>query len=315
LFLVYNRPQPTRRVFAAIRAAQPPRLYIAADMPPADPPGAMAEAVALRAEIVAQIDWRCQVRTLLREHHLGCGAAVSGALDWFFQHEEEGIVLEDDCLPDPTFFAFATELLEHYRDDQRVMNIAANHFNWRDHSCPYSFFFSRSHFSWGWASWRRAWRHYDVGIRLWPQLRRSDWLLAIGEGDRAFRRYWTRKFDELYAGKIDTWDYQWTFACWAHSGLTVVPSRNLVRNLGFGAGATHTRRRRLHLERMPLEPMPWPLAYPPCTVRDCAADWWMDRTEQRIHWQDVIAFALANGWRNARARWSGTWDSVGDDAK
>jgi hypothetical protein len=303
LFLIYKRPEPTRRVFEAIRQARPPRLYLASDLPPPDRPGEIANAKALRTYVLEQVDWPCEVQTLFRETHLGCGAAVSGALDWFFEHEQEGIILEDDCLPDATFFPFAAELLYRYRDDERVMNIAGNHFNWRDRSCPHSYFFSRSHFSWGWASWRRAWKLYDRNLGLWPQLRDTDWLLTLGEGERAFQRYWTHKFDELHAGQIDTWDYQWTFACWAQSGLTIVPSRNLVKHLGFGLDATHTRRRRLHLERMHLETMEWPLVHPPHMVRDCAADRWMDRTEQRIRWRDAVVFQIANGWRNFRARW------------
>lgn len=303
LFLIYKRPEPTRRVFAAIRAAQPARLYLAADFPPANRSDEIAAAKALRAYVVEHVDWPCAVQKRFHEEHLGCKLAVSGALDWFFGHEAEGIILEDDCLPDATFFPFAEELLQRYRGDERVMSIAGNHFNWRDRSCPHSYFFSRSHFSWGWASWRRAWQHYDRNLELWPQLRNTDWLLTVGEGDRAFQRYWTKKFDELHAGLIDTWDYQWTFAAWAQGGLTAVPSRNLVKNIGFGADATHTRKRRLHLERIPLEKMDWPLVHPSHLVRDGAADRWMDRTEQRIRARDVLAFQVANCWRNFRARW------------
>jgi len=275
LFVVFRRPDTTRMVFEAIRAAKPTRLYVAADGPRVHRLGEKALCDEVR-EIATAVDWECEVRTLFRETNLGCREAVSTALDWFFESEKEGIVLEDDCLPDQSFFRFCEELLERYRHDRRIMVIAGNHFHGSAHKPTHSYFFSRYNHCWGWASWRRAWREYDREMSQWPSLKSTDWLMRIGDGHRDFREYWQRVFDTAYAGEIDTWDYMWTFSCWTQNGLTVLPSRNLVKNVGFGKDSSHTGSDGGWISRLPLESISFPLDHPSDIVRDRVADRWTD---------------------------------------
>ncbi|WP_407897006.1 glycosyltransferase family 2 protein [Ferrigenium sp. UT5] len=274
LLLIFNRPDTVGKVIDALREIKPRHLYVAADGARATRPEERTKTEAAR-KMATAIDWPCEVSTLFREENLGCYRAVSGAIDWFFENVEEGIILEDDCVPDPSYFRFANELLERYRDDERVMTIGASHFHGAAHQPPYSYFFSRNSHCWGWASWRRAWKLYDREMSFWPELRETDWLLGVGNGSRAFQRYWTEIFDRVHAGKIDSWAYRWTFSCWAQNGLSILPSKNLVRNIGFEHDATHTAGSG-HLE-LALEQMVFPLVHPPCMVRDVEADAWSDR--------------------------------------
>lgn len=265
----------TASVLEAVRAVSPHRLYIAADGPRAD--RRYDEEHCMRARQVAtHVDWPCDVRTLFRSDNLGCRVAVSRAVTWFFTHEADGIILEDDCVPDPTFFAYCGDLLTRYRDDARVMAISGNGLHASSLDRPHSYLFSRYNHVWGWASWRRAWASYDDQMLEWPKLRSAEWLEEIGDGHRDFARYWTAAFDAAYAGTVDSWAYRWTYSCWKQQGLTALPSRNVVKNIGFGSEATHTRDHRSRLARAPLEALDLPLVHPPGVQRDAAADRWID---------------------------------------
>jgi hypothetical protein len=271
LFAVFNRPDTTRRVFEAIRSARPRRLYVAADGPRTVDEAARCDEV---RRIATAVDWDCELKTMFRDRNLGCGKAISGALDWFFGEEREGIVLEDDCLPDPSFFRFCEELLDRYRDEPAVMAITGDCY-YGAHSRPrQSYFFSRMVDTWGWASWSRAWRLNDRAMSRWPQLRASDWLLEVGDGRRDFKRYWTQMFDSVHSGRLNVWAYQWAYSCWLAGGVSILPSRNLVRHLGYGDQATHAAYGGW-LERLPLEAIDFPLAHPPTMERDLVADRWM----------------------------------------
>jgi hypothetical protein len=297
LFLIFNRLPPTQLVFEAIRQARPPRLYIAADGPRATHPEEAAKVAAVRDYVLKQIDWNCELKTLWRSENLGCRRAVSSAIDWFFEHEPEGIVLEDDCLPDASFFRYAQAMLMRYRDDQRVMAIGGTHSHGTTHQPDHSYFFSRNIEIWGWASWRRAWQHYDRHLSQWPNLRNTDWLLTIGAGDRHFQQHWQRIFDQAFAGKIDTWDYQWVFSCWAQHGLTILPAQNLIRNIGFGADATHTTNNHDplgdRLSALPLESLSFPLSHPTTVTKSYAADRWLDQNIDGITFKHEIRMKLS----------------------
>jgi hypothetical protein len=239
LFLVFNRPSTTKQVFEAIRAARPPRLYVAADGPRADRIGE-AELCAQVRDIATAVDWPCEVKTLFRATNLGCKMGVATGIDWFFEHEPEGIILEDDCVPHPDFFYYCTNLLERYRDDMRVWCISGNNFQYGQWRGDGSYYFSRYNHCWGWASWRRCWQHYDADLSQWPALRETGLLDTILE-DPLERTYWYGIWQQLMdSGEPDTWDYQWFFTCLANSGLTALPNRNLVSNVGFGPDGTHT---------------------------------------------------------------------------
>jgi len=261
LFLVFSRPKPTARVFEAIRAAKPPRLYVSADGPRADRPDEAARCEEVR-RITTQVDWPCEVKTLFRERNLGCKMGVAGGITWFFENEKEGIILEDDCLPHATFFPYCDELLERYRDDTRVMSIAATNIQGPDLPTPFSYYHSKFSLMWGWATWRRAWKLYDISMASWPDVRRTRWLYSIGNNSWLFASIWGEILDRAHRGGVDTWDYQWIYTCWREHGLTIVPATNLVRNLGHGDDATHTAGHQRIFSRLVEQEMKLPLAHP-----------------------------------------------------
>ncbi len=177
-FLIFNRPELTRKVFATIAQAKPSKLLVVADGPRADVPDDREKCSEARA-IIGRIDWDCEVLTNYSSANMGCRARISTGLEWVFTNVEEAIILEDDCIPHPTFFRFCKELLTRYRDDQRVMMISGDNFQMGRNRTPYSYYFSRFFHCWGWATWRRAWRHYDIDMELWPSLRDGSWLLYV----------------------------------------------------------------------------------------------------------------------------------------
>ena len=270
LFLVFNRPDTTKQVFKAIRQAKPPRLYVAADGPRVDKPGE-EEKVEQTRRIAIHVDWDCEVKTLFRVKNLGCKYAVSGAIDWFFKNEEEGIILEDDCLPSQSFFWFCEELLERYREDMRIMAVSGDNFQKDPARNEFSYYFSRFNHCWGWASWRRAWSYYEKDMQSWPHIRDNDYMQDILL-DKTAVKYWGKIFEAVYKNKIDTWDYQWTFSCWVQNGLTVLPNVNLVSNIGFGIENTHTPDSKDNRANIPREEMLFPLIHPPFIICDKVAD-------------------------------------------
>jgi hypothetical protein len=271
LFMVFNRPDATRRVFEVIRNVKPLRLFVAADGPRENKTGEEEECSAVRQIIDEGITWDCEVKTLFRDRNLGCKVAVSGAIDWFFEHVEEGIILEDDCLPHLTFFGFCDELLNKYRDDKRIAQISGDNFQFGKKRTEYSYYFSCYNHIWGWASWRRAWKNYDVDMKLWPEVRDNGWLDDL-LGNKRLTKYWTQIFERCYQGKIDTWDYQWTFACWIQNCLTILPEVNLISNIGFNVDATHTSCENDKSANIPVEAMGFPLRHPPFMSRDVPSD-------------------------------------------
>ena len=239
LFLVFNRPETTAAVFEAIRLAKPPRLYVAIDGPRANREGE-AEKVDKVLQIATAVDWPCEVKTLIRDSNLGCKKAVSGGIDWFFENEVAGIVLEDDCLPHPDFFGFCETLLARYANDERVCVVTGDNFQNGIKRGEASYYFSRYNHVWGWASWRRAWQKRDMEISFWPQWKKTvSWKCFFA--DAVTRRYWEKVFDRIYRGEVDTWDYPWVASCWFSGGLVATPNVNLVSNIGFGADSTHTK--------------------------------------------------------------------------
>lgn len=270
LFLVFNRLDTTKQVFEAIRLAKPPRLYVAADGARASREGEGAKVRAVRDYVMSHIDWPCEVKTLFREKNLGCKHAVSSAITWFFENEEMGVILEDDCLPDPTFFRFCEELLAHYCHDERIAMITGDNFQLGRKRTEASYYFSRYNHIWGWASWRRAWKHYDPDVRMWPKMRDENWLDVLIK-DPKERKSWEKIYQALYEGQIDTWDYQWILASWCQGMLSIIPTVNLVSNIGFGADATHTQGEGPH-SCLPVEPMVFPLQHPSIILQNQEAD-------------------------------------------
>lgn len=267
-FLIFNRPDVTERVFNAIAAARPKTLLVVADGPRPDRPGEAEKCRATRA-IIDRVDWPCDVRTHFSEANLGCRRRVSSGLDWVFQEVEEAIILEDDILPEPTFFGYCQELLERYRNEPRIMQISGGNFQARGWKCSHSYYFSKIPHIWGWASWRRAWETYDVTLRDWPAMKAANWITTICQ-DPLEAKLWTSHFDSVCTGGLDTWDFQWMFNIWKHGGLCVAPTVNLTSNIGFGPEATHTTNPTVHAN-MPTKPI-GPLIHPPTIQRGVAED-------------------------------------------
>jgi hypothetical protein len=236
LFIIFNRPATTAAVFREIRNARPSKLFIAADGPRGNRPEEF-ELCARTRKIVSQIDWECEVHTLFREKNLGCKKAVSSAIEWFFQHVEEGIILEDDCLPDGSFFWFCDRLLKYYRDDRRVMMIAGTNYLFNKINTGESYFFSRYFPVWGWATWRRAWKLYDIAMEDWPKYKELGFLRWLYP-EKSISEYLSSGFQNTYEGKIDTWDFQWCYTCIFNNGLCATSVNNLIGNLGISG--THT---------------------------------------------------------------------------
>jgi len=267
--LIFNRPELTERIFQAIAEARPRTLYVVGDGPRPDRPDE-ADRCQRARRVVERINWPCELVTNYAQTNLGCKRRVASGLTWVFEQAPEAIVLEDDCLPHPTFFRYCDELLERYREDERVTAICGANFQQGPQRMIGSYYFSRYLHVWGWAGWRRAWRHYDVELLRWPALREGGWLKDLldlqDEAD-----YWTAIFDAVHRGEIDTWDYQWLFASWVEGGLCILPRVNLISNLGFGSDATHTATAN-PFAALPVREMHFPLEHPPFLIRDADCD-------------------------------------------
>ncbi len=267
-FLIFNRPDVTEQVFAAIARAKPPALLVVADGPRAGRPGEAEKCAQARA-IIERVDWDCRVLKNYAAENMGCRRRVSSGLDWVFETVEEAIILEDDCLPVASFFPYCEALLERYRHDTRVMAVSGDNFQRGVRHSPYSYYFSKYNHVWGWASWRRAWEHFDVDMATWPQFRDAGLLRSLCP-IREEERLWTTIFNRVHAQEIDTWDYNWTYACWSQSGLTILPEVNLVSNLGFRPDASHTKAQSWVAE-LPTGEM-GELRHPPFVQRNAVAD-------------------------------------------
>lgn len=257
---IFNRPETTQRVFEAIARARPAQLLIVADGARADRPGEGERCARARA-IAERVDWSCAVRTHYAATNLGCRRRIASGLDWVFSQVDEAIILEDDCLPDATFFPFCAQLLARYRDDARVHMIRGTNLLGGRRLAQSSYYFSNFYNIWGWATWARAWRGYDVEMRQWPEMRETGFLARVLPRPEMARLV-GYLFDETHAGRVDTWDYQWAMLGWQHGRVAAVPATNLITNIGHGADATHTRDAASHLAEVSIEPLTWPLVHP-----------------------------------------------------
>jgi SAM-dependent methyltransferase len=239
LFLVFNRPHTTQIVFDRIRSIKPARLFVAADGPRPSRSNEPKRCNQVRNIIENGIDWDCDVLTLYQEKNLGCGIAVSNAITWFFNQVEEGIILEDDTLPDISFFAYCEELLQKYRNSREVMMVSGNNFRLGKRNIPDSYAYTKYTHVWGWAAWRRVWNHYDFKMMDWPEVEKAGLLERTFENEYE-RAYWRTILERTYNGLEDTWDYQLYYTAWKMNGVSIEPSVNLVKNIGFGEEATHT---------------------------------------------------------------------------
>lgn len=262
--LIFNRPEITRRLVAEVIKANPPRVLVFGDGPRADHPHD-AELIRQTKAVISEAPWQCEVLTNYSEANLGTRYRPATGLDWVFQNVDRAIFFEDDCLPHPSFFRFCDELLEKYQDDERVMMISGNNFMGRRLS-PDSYLFSHYAGIWGWATWRRAWAHYDVEMRQWPALRETSFLRDV-LGNEQEAEFWRVYFDRIVAGETQTWDHQWQFAMWVQHGLSLMPAVNLCTNVGFGPEAQHNKEFNPKLAEVAVHEMDFALRHPAAMVR------------------------------------------------
>ena len=282
LFLVFNRLHTTKEVFEAIRQAKPPHLYVAADGPRSNKEGEAEKVRIVRDYIMQRIDWECEVHTLFREENLGCKYAVSGAVTWFFEHEEQGIILEDDCLPSQSFFWYCESLLDRYKNDESVFSVSGDGRATESFVMKEDYAFCKYPMIWGWASWRRVWDSYDPELKDWP-LQRDDLPKKISSHIPTVR-FWKNTFDLMHKKEIDTWDFQLSFLVLRYGGRCIVPNVNLITNIGFDEDASHTTNAQSPSANRERFEVVLPLGY---TVNECS--------EQKINdFYDRNEFLLAS---------------------
>jgi hypothetical protein len=262
LFLIFNREDTTQKVFEAIRQQRPKYLFVAADGPRKTKLGEDEQCQKTR-NIIKQIDWDCELKTLFRNENLGCKMAVSSAITWFFDHVSQGIILEDDCLPDASFFSFCEELLNRYKDDTRIAHINGNSFLPNPLDKKYSYNFCFVPHIWGWATWRRVWRNYDVNFSYWEKYKHDRKMRNLIFNNLFEKIYFSSFINETISKKkINTWDVQYLFMLRLQHQLSVYPTVNLVTNIGLNSAlATHTSKKNSKLE-IPLSSVSIPLKHP-----------------------------------------------------
>jgi hypothetical protein len=271
LLLCWRRPSTTAQVLEQICQYRPSYLFVACDGPNPDNPREIENVAATRALIENAVDWPCSIERLYSDTNQGCRLGVTRAISWFFQKVEEGIILEDDCVPSPYFFPYCQALLEQYREDVRIWQICGyNRFGAAVSQPQYSYFFSRYGPVWGWASWRRAWVQHNDDIN-WPYHFRDDQSASVFYSYPPERIAKLLIAERLHRRELDTWDYQWGFTKTANNALSIVPAVNLIHNIGFGEGATHTSHPQsvLPVDQRKLN---FPLRHPPFVVADTAFD-------------------------------------------
>lgn len=273
--IIFNRADTTRKVLDVLRKVRPRTLFVIADGPRPGVPDDERLCAEARA-VIDEVDWPCEVRRRFLDANLGCGHGPAQGLAWVFSQVDECIILEDDCAPDITFFQFCREMLERYRDDRRIMMVSGNNHLLGKKTIADSYFYSINTQTHGWATWRRAWKEYDFYISDWPAVRSLQWL-TNHLGNKEYARWWLKLFDRAYQEaksnpKCSYWDFQWTYTCWKNHALNVIPSSNLVTNLGYGDNATHPTPLDHPLANLSVGAMRFPLQHPPALTPDYEAD-------------------------------------------
>ncbi len=241
LFLIFNRPDLTRMVFGRIGEVRPKYLFIAGDGPREEHPEDKVKCEEARNIVLNNIDWDCEIQTLFRDENLGCGLAVSQAITWFFEHVEEGIIMEDDCYPSLQFYNFTELMLNKFRENDSIMHISGGCYLPNKYFTQHSYYFTKYPFSWGWATWKSSWQKFNYEISRdvqYPEDMRSDEI-----------NYWNDIKEKINNGWLDTWAWRWNFSIWEAKGKCLSSTKNLIRNLGF-VYATHTLKEPFHYRKI-----------------------------------------------------------------
>jgi hypothetical protein len=270
LFIIFNRPDTTKQVFKAIAMAKPTKLYIAADGARESKQGEK-EICEQTRKIALNVDWDCEIKTLFHKENLGCGRAVSQAISWFFKNVEMGIILEDDCLPHPTFFDFCEDMLIRYKDNDEISALCGASLQKGKEIGNFSYYFSNMCGIWGWATWAKNWRDFRYNVND------LDENLIHGEikkrfSEKKFNNYWLKIYEQMKNTPIDTWDYQFYFSQVAKGRVFISPNVNLVSNIGFSNGGTHTFDKQNPAANIPVQAMEFPLKHPTEILANHEAD-------------------------------------------
>lgn len=276
VLFVFNRPDYTALALKQIQLVRPTTLIVVADGPRKGHPTDAENCRRVREIVDNTINWPVDFTRQYSEFNLGCKLRVSSGLDYVFQAFEKAIIIEDDCLPDPSFFLFCQQLLERYADDERVGLISGDNFVPKEFLNDDSYYFSRYAHIWGWATWRRTWQMYDVNMRDWPLLRDTAWLQTLFP-DLAEALYWKKIFDQTFEGHINTWDYQLQFQMFKSKSACVIPSVNLVTNVGVGESATHTSEVDAKYHFRHQNTIPAKLQFPATIEFNALADMWTQK--------------------------------------
>jgi hypothetical protein len=273
LFIIFKRLDTAKQVFSVIRQIQPAHLFIAADGPRTTVVGEEELCNTVRQYVLDTIDWDCEIKTLFRDKNLGCGKGPAESITWFFDQVDRGIILEDDCIPNISCFNFMEELLSKYENDTRIMQISGTN-RLVNYATPFSYIFSNYPSEWGWATWRRAWNLYDFNISFFKEnnIKSKEILKHI-----FYKTYWYEKIYKIFEDTINNpdvswWDYQWGFIKYVNYGLTIVPRKNLVANIGFDENATHTTNSTSEYNNMPQFNIDFPLIHPDYVYPDMYYD-------------------------------------------
>ena len=310
LFIIFNRIDTTKQVFEAIRSAQPTQLFVASDGARSYKVGEEELCREVREYVMNSIDWECDVKTLFRDENLGCGLGPATAISWFFEQVEEGIILEDDCIPHPDFFGYCSELLEKYRYNDRIAVIGGDNFNEGKKYGTASYYFSNYSFTWGWATWRRVWKEYEFNLnklyktKMWKQI---DAIFSKS----LEKKYWKSIFEQIAISHGEAWDYQLWFHVWYTGRCSIAPNVNLVKNIGFGMNATHTTdsdSAQAYLDTKAILPLVHPAKIKTNPVADYAyfKRFWSPATNKSIlswfvsHLYSVLPQSVTNAYRSVK---------------
>jgi hypothetical protein len=239
LYIAFNRPEITKISFDVLRKVQPKTLYISCDGPRLQIDGEDTKCNIVK-KIVTNIDWDCDVKYKFNDINLGCKNSVKNAIDWLFDNEEFGIILEDDVLPTNEFFLFCEVMLKHFVDDKRIGIISGCNLLSKDELNIYSYLYSKYPNIWGWATWKRVWLQYDVNMNGYIDFLNNNLLDTILPNFKLFKPYWKIQLDSVFYNRVDTWDFQFYFMMWKNNYLTILPTNNQIINLGYNKEATHT---------------------------------------------------------------------------
>ncbi len=240
LLLLYKRPETTIQVIKALKKVKPKIIYLSINLPPVDTNLKDFENYNKVLNLVKKINWKCKLKIKKRKKHLKSYDSYKSSINWFFKNEKEGIILEDDTVPNKSFFVFCSKLLKKYRNNQRVTQICGSSFLNQNKIQDESYIFSNYSLGWGYATWRRSIKDYDEKMKDWPTIRKKKLLLKI-INNKYFLSYWTKVFDNQYKNKFQAFDERWLFSNWKNNKLSIIPKKHLVKNIGFGKSATHTK--------------------------------------------------------------------------